>query len=1284
MTTKPGTDDIVYLDKEPMMDYVVKAIRDKTCELEYIYGLSPKNNLTKLDFVRLLKTLKQGYECLGSETTLDIRKTYVRVGKTNLSAVRCTIVGITDIQKYCKTNILEGLKNIVYVRKTNYRDPKNPKSYSPLRSTDYNFRVNLKTEVALDEESPDVLSFKDNLKDSLKSFRFKKRFSFVTSDRLWRIDLTGVKQTSYDYKTKKPLTYQKFSDSNVLRATEEYELEIEYIGSQSVKDVYPIDAYIEKISSADKIQEYRGIGDAPLHNNIFSEVLAVDEVIVNYKGYQIDLQEMREFGYDPGTFDALRESSKRLFPDSFVPPTIEPGDIRYDFWEDSGRENLYEYICDTERTLTFMRIDRNIVGDYKGAPKKSTDYAIFSINPPISGSIPLIQTNVFDPSEEIIDGVLDQLMVPLLLISESSASESLPPINVFLQGILAIEEERLTYDPYGETDQEDAIKKGSDKQRYRKDIVERIVLLLDKQIGNLHKVILETDTLLPQSQINQILRGYKSLTSQSAKTIRFIGPNPVPITLHELLPDNPYTIFHGFVATEKADGIRCQLYITKSKEGYLITQKLKVIDIGLTFPKVSGEWLIDGEYITKDKQGDPTQLFMIFDVYYASDGGTEKTYPQPAYTYPWVSPTKGDVGRKGILEEFKRSLVTESTSDSSEGLVIGFKRYYEGPKSLKPSKKDPSVYQNIGEMGKLCQRILRQNEKGPGYGYEIDGIIFMPMYYPVSALNETPVQNITGPWSINYKWKEARENTIDFRLKVVKDGKRDKLTSYIKGQKTVLCKQVVLTVLYDRKRDPDYDYALAMLLNTREPLTKEIPFHPPETPKEICRCNIPLKDNKMICLKDKTEIQDGMIVEMRYCPDNPEGSQWVPLRHRDDKAVPQLFVHANNIWSTINHPVTEDMIVGKNLDKIPELVEAIPVEESDITYYTDRETTTRDESLRIFHNYVKTKLIGAICSVGSESISIMDTSVGRGGDIGKYLRSKNRVDFLMALDISSNIREAAKRFYLTHKRKPKAMFIQYDTGETLADGKGFEGKKSEITKNQHLLDIAYDRGKQIPKMYRPVLPKYKGLAKKGFDVISCQFSLHYYFKDEITLRNYIQNLSDNCKEGGYFIGTCYDGMKVFQTLKSLPNHTLEMEDEFGNKVYSVSKQYAIEDFTYTTDNKSDLLGQEISVYMNSIGQTISEYLVNFDLFVDVMKEYDFKLATPPLKGKYSGIFDTKALSYTQGFGGFEQILKQLPQMQSNDGDLRNDYKDALEIMTGENTPLRTLSGLNNWFIFQKS
>ena len=56
-------------------------------------------------------------------------------------------------------------------------------------------------------------------------------------------------------------------------------------------------------------------------------------------------------------------------------------------------------------------------------------------------------------------------------------------------------------------------------------------------------------------------------------------------------------------------------------------------------------------------------------------------------------------------------------------------------------------------------------------------------------------------------------------------------------------------------------------------------------------------------------------------------------------------------------------------------------------------------------------------------------------------------------------------------------------------------------------------------------------ANKGFDIGSCQFALHYFFENSDTLQGFVRNVAECVKEGGYFIGTCYDGRKIFDSLK---------------------------------------------------------------------------------------------------------------------------------------------------------
>ena len=106
--------------------------------------------------------------------------------------------------------------------------------------------------------------------------------------------------------------------------------------------------------------------------------------------------------------------------------------------------------------------------------------------------------------------------------------------------------------------------------------------------------------------------------------------------------------------------------------------------------------------------------------------------------------------------------------------------------------------------------------------------------------------------------------------------------------------------------------------------------------------------------------------------------------------------------------------------------------------------------------------------------------------------------------------------------------------------------------------------------------------------------------------------------------------------------------------------------------------------MNSIGKTFTEYLVNFEYFIELMKEYDLELAKPNFKTEYKELFDNEDLKYTDGFGGFEMMIEHLNKLYSKDLSLKQYYPEAFGLLKEKNKLLRELSSLNNWFIFQRS
>ena len=1286
---------------ESIKEFMKKSLVSKEYELEWIYGSHPRNILNKTEFIRLLNHLRQNYQFANESNSLDIRTQYVKLDKSGLSNIRCTIDGVQNIKSYCKTNSIIDIPAVTFMKKVSNKDDKNPSlSFNQIVNTDYNFRINLKKEIILGEDDDEVIKFRDNLKDGLKYYRYKKRFSFYTEDKLFRIDLTAVKSNTYNPKRKTYNLAKNLVDSRVLVGKEIYEVEIEYVGYNKISGKYPIVEYSKRVYSE---WEEEGMSE----EDYLAQVTLVTKVdkssSFSPEGSQYYVGD-DDAGYGfLGDYDAIDSSLEPILEvQSEEKPTMDTlwakaaalrGDpmnlIYMNYWYPDNSW-VFWLIKENHKELLYDGVVENYTAEYSNAPENE-NYVKYTIYPPASveDSIKVEEHDREFKEHFNKGGYSDTIYIPCKYITglekQSNYSSDYP------DDLDVVDED---YESAGSGKEVSWAPKSHNKLSKDNLFIGVVNLKLNTVVGDILTVISDTNMIVSNRKCNELLDEYKTMTEQIGERVNFVGPQPVSMSLNEINPDNPHSILSGYVVTEKADGIRAELFIDKHHEGYLITQKKEIICTGLKFMNV-GSAILDGEYITKDRNGKDIKLFMVFDIYY-QDNGENASQP---YTYPWTPKSIDLPSRSSILHKFKNDIQIENSKflslkqgvysqkwtkeehmvDSKDTIRIGYKNYYSGPKNLKRDKKDNSKFTNIKEIGKMNRKIL-DLDKSNNYEYNIDGLIFLPMYYPVKSDNESIiVDNISGAWFQNYKWKPPEENTIDFRLRFVKEdanGKRHtKISSFSRKGKTIKCYQVEMYVGYDIRRDESSDFTWKILGYDKRK-QNEVLFNPPTEKDSIHICNIPLTKDKCLCLKDKTEVQDGFIYEMRYEPSNPFGYQWIPLRVRDDKIRPNDSHTANNVWKTIQYPVTDELIKCKKIfskDLLPE------EDKKEYSYYVSEGDTGSDTSLREFHNYVKDKLIRSVTNIGDKSISILDTSIGRGGDIGKYLRCDNNINFLLGLDISPDVNTAAKKMYLSSGEKPKCMFLQYDTSKSIKGGAGCVG--DHVDRNKLLIDILYDRQRALPKELRPLVPKFKGLGKKGFDVISSQFSIHYYFSDELTLRTYIQNISENIKKGGYFIGTCYDGMKVFKKLE-ISDH-VEMMDEFGNRVYSIHKKYDLDDFAYSKDNIGKLFGQQIDVYMNSIGQTIPEYLVNFQLFTEIMKEYDLVLAKPQVKKEFKGFFDNTDYSYSDGLGGFERIIDDLDKLYSKDTSLKRFFPESFQLIKPKNEMLRELSGFNNWFIFQK-
>ena len=116
----------------------------------------------------------------------------------------------------------------------------------------------------------------------------------------------------------------------------------------------------------------------------------------------------------------------------------------------------------------------------------------------------------------------------------------------------------------------------------------------------------------------------------------------------------------------------------------------------------------------------------------------------------------------------------------------------------------------------------------------------------------------------------------------------------------------------------------------------------------------------------------------------------------------------------------------------------------------------------------------------------------------------------------------------------------------------------------------------------------------GFDIVSCQFALHYFFKSEIDLRIVLTLVSRYLNRGGFFIGTTTNGETIKKFFKDIREkvYSTELFRIQRNFPKTLKSPYGNE-YTFTIFDTKDR-----SNYFNTIGLS-TEYLVNFKVLEEL-------------------------------------------------------------------------------------
>ena len=812
------------------------------------------------------------------------------------------------------------------------------------------------------------------------------------------------------------------------------------------------------------------------------------------------------------------------------------------------------------------------------------------------------------------------------------------------------------------------------------------------------------------------IRGQYQNRSKGDWSRYFVGPSSKTLQWENMAPVDPEegdvnrtTIQHNYTVTDKADGERKMLYIGSTGRIYLIDINMKIAYTGSqTNDKELFQTLLDGEHILQDRKGAQVNIYAAFDLYYL---GGKNCRMLPFVRIAGQEDMPDERFRLHLLEVVTARLTTMDVNYRVENtrchIYIRCKKFYAvGGAAAAAAASSSNSLLYVDTIFEGCRRLLRQDLE---WDYETDGLIFTPCDKGVAGIKTATDIAFKHTWSASFKWKPPQYNTVDFMVRVVKEaaGNRDLVKYDISssGSATQPYKMLSLWCGCNPERDlKNYycDHALNETLPERSgagpssssSTYKPVRFIPSVEPYDVdaylCKIYVAEKDIGVFTMMiegTQEVLEENTIVEFRY--DLQEADplrRWKPIRIRHDKTE-QLRLHNNNFgnsyevansnWYSIHHPVTMPMLRGE--EPVPRVTDA-----DDEVYYNrkmDDRIWQRTRGLRDFHNkYVKDRLIQCALMMvkgkgAGTSATLIDLAVGKAGDLHKWVNTP--LQFVLGIDVSrdniTNAVDGACKRYIewrlkNRNKKFRAVFLQGDSGKHILNGDSFvEGDGSHRILNCLV-------GKSRDQEHKGV-DAYFGIAKSGFTVCSCQFAMHYFFENKRKLNEFLRNVCEMTAEGGYFIGTCYDGRTVFEKLRgaSMPIMATYEHPDTGEPVemFKIERKFSQE----VMENDATSVGYRIDVYQETINKVFPEYLVNFDYFQRLIAEYGFDLADE------AKLYENGLESPTGLFKDlFEKMVRERGGRGAGAGAGASVYGYAQEMTEQE----KSVSFLNRYFIFRKN
>jgi ribA/ribD-fused uncharacterized protein len=665
-----------------------------------------------------------------------------------------------------------------------------------------------------------------------------------------------------------------------------------------------------------------------------------------------------------------------------------------------------------------------------------------------------------------------------------------------------------------------------------------------------------------------------------AMRLRFV--QPVTMVRSHLRVDRPHNILNGYTVTNKADGERCFLVVARDRRLLRWYRDGRIAWTGITTTKdIHIGDVMDGEFLSD------RNLFCIFDVY--------QFRGKSVLRLPLMT-TDNDVTKEPL----------KSRLGCAHLFVDDLKKDFLVLSARQPMRIESKVF--LAGNGAAMQQAIR-TILDMSFEYPTDGLVFTPRSTPVA-----PIADRKGDtWLRVYKWKPADQNSIDFLVSFAKTESFDPLLGQSTRKGTLFVGRTPgsdivypCETLTGEYRQPEMPAEMRVLAEQRDRAPS--PFQPsaPKAPLAY-EIHVPIGAKGFPEDMSGQRVDDNTIIE---CVRDVEKGRWKVLRTRYDKTYKYRVLGqseygndinvADNIWTNIHVPVTEEMLRSVFTSPPDDTFE-------DELYYRDN-LEARDRvmsDVMSFHNRIKEELYRTTVKRGD---TLLELAVGRANDLHKW--RKTQPSKVVGIDLSKGNIEGARQGacvrYLKEIAKnklPPALFIEGDMTQPLLE-----------QDNRYIKML--DKREPAPTEY---LQKFVGLTE--FDVISCQMAMHYACASEETFRAFVGNLTRMGK--GLFFGTCMDGQTVYSLLLGKPGYMFRGPGQvFGE----ITKEYA------DGDGWTEDFGKAITVKLESFEKPEKEYLVPFGKVTEILKENGYELvSSTPFRDHYASQTQTVLTGDLQEF-----------------------------------------------------